>query len=150
MTVNVALRQSTWPLVIAAVVGVSSLGMSLGIRSVVVVGTDYAFGVPATVPHGVTAFSFENRGKVRHEMNLVWLKQGVTLDSVLRADPGPSRRALVHGGGVLFAEPGDRSAYRLLVDLVAGRTYLLVCNFRDAPDKPEHTQLGMFATFEVR
>jgi len=117
---------------------------------VTVVGTDYAFGVPPTITHGLTAFSFENRGRVRHEINLLWLKPGVTLDSVLRADPGPSRRALADGGGVLFAEPGERSAYRLLVDLVAGRTYLLICNFRDAPDKPQHIELGMFASFQVQ
>jgi len=128
----------------------TSLGFSSGIRNVTVVGTDYAFAVPASLAHGLTAFSFENRGRVRHEMNLLWLKHGVTLDSVLRADPGPSQRSLLEGGGVLFAEPGDRSAYRLLVDLVAGRTYLLICNFRDAPDKPQHMELGMFASFQVK
>ncbi len=150
MTVQFELRQGARPLLIAVALGLSSLGMSAGIQNVVVVGTDYAFGVPATVTHGLTAFSFENRGKVRHEMSLFWLKQGVTLDSVLRTEPGPTRRRLVEGGGVLFAEPGDRSAYRLLADLAAGRTYLLICNFRDAPDKPQHTELGMFATFQVK
>lgn len=137
-------------LLTVAVVGESTTARSGRPHQVTVVGTDYAFAVAPTLEHGPTAFSFENQGRVRHEMNLVRLKPGVTLDSLLHTPPGPARRALVEGGGLLLAEPGEPSPYQLLADLTKGRTYAVVCNLQDAPDKPPHTQLGMFASFEVR
>jgi len=149
MTTRVAQGHLAGSLLAAVLLG-SPAGPSDSIRTVTVVGTDYAFAVPPILRHGPTAFTFENHGRVRHEMNLAALKQGITLDSVLHADLGPARRALVEGGGLLLAEPGERSPYQLLADLTAGRTYILVCTLRDAPDKPPHTQLGMFASFEVR
>jgi hypothetical protein len=119
---------------------------------VTIVGTDYAFDIPAPLPAGVTAFAFENRGQQRHEMGLVRLKPGITIDSVLAVERGPNRRVLldVNTGGILFADPGQLSVDRLLVRLEVGRTYLVICNFRDAPDKPEHSVLGMAAGFTVQ
>lgn len=135
----------------AALCMATGMAVSPSVHHVTIVATDYAFNVPdQPLAHGVTEFTFENHGAVRHEMNLVRLKPGVTLDSALHAAPGPARRALVEGGGVLFAEPGARSPYQLLVDLTAGRTYVLLCTFQDAPDKPAHLALGMFAGFQVR
>jgi hypothetical protein len=120
-------------------------------REITIIGTDYLFTVPASVKLGLTAFSFENRGRERHEMSLVRLKSGITVDSVLSVHRGPNRRALmdVNTGGILFADAGQRTVDQLLVRLAPGRTYLLICNLRDAPDQPEHTALGMFAGFTV-
>lgn len=119
------------------------------IHDVTVTGTDYAFGVPI-IDRGLTAFSFENRGQVRHEMLLVRLKVGVTPDSLMRANPGRERRNLMEGGGLLIAEPGQRTLDRLLADLLPGRTYMLLCNLRDQPDQPQHVALGMFASFQAK
>src|SRR5258706_4327107 len=55
-----------------------------GMAHVAVVGSDYAFiQFPATIAAGPTRFSFENRGNVRHEMSVVLLKAGVTVEDVM-------------------------------------------------------------------
>ena len=85
-------------------------------------------------------------------MVLVQLRPGATVDSVVRARQAgaPPQETSETPIGILIADPGDRTPGRLLVDLVAGRTYLLVCNFQDAPDKPRHIALGMVASFQVQ
>lgn len=116
-----------------------------------VVGLDYAFTVPDRLPPGPTAIAFENRGEVDHEMILVRLKEGVTLDEVMEAvgGGGDPQDYLEGGAGILIADPGQTAESRLFVDLEAGRTYALVCNFQDTPDAPPHTALGMRAAFAV-
>jgi hypothetical protein len=133
-----------------AVLVIASLGHTQQVRDVTITGMDYAFGVPATIRPGLTAFTFENQGTVWHEMYLIRLKPGVSLDSLRRVPAGPQRRPLIEGGGILLAGPGQRSTDRLLVDLKPGQTYTLICNFRDEPDKPPHLEMGMFAHFQAR
>lgn len=138
----------------AIAIGASGLASCAGGASpneVTVIGLDYAFRAPGTLPPGPTAIAFENRGEVDHEMILVRLQEGVTLENVMdAARGGGDPRELTEGGpGILIASPGQTAASRLLVDLQRGRTYALVCNFRDQPDDPPHTELGMFAGFEV-
>ena len=116
---------------------------------VIVIGLDYAYQVPATLPPGPTVFGFENRGKVPHEVIIVRVKLGVTVDSVLHAD-GLAQRALTEVVGILIAEPGGRALGQILVDLTDRRTYLLLCYFRDAPDKLQHLKMGMVAPIQVR
>jgi hypothetical protein len=36
------------------------------------------------------------------------------------------------------------------VDLQAGRTYAMLCNFQDTDDAPPHTELGMVKEFVVQ
>src|SRR5262245_43175976 len=129
---------------------VASSARAQQVHDVTITGTDYAFGVPASIKPGLTAFTFENRGKVWHEMYLIRLKPGVSLDSLQRVPAGPQRRPLIEGGGILLAGPGERSTDRLLVDLKPGQTYTLICNFRNEPDKPPHLELGMFAHFQPK
>ena len=120
-------------------------------NEVTVVGIDYAFDAPDTLPPGLTAIAFENRGRFPHEMILVRLKEAVTLEEIMQAVQGggdPSE--FTEGGpGILIAGPGKTAASRLLVDLIPGRTYALVCNFRDEPEAPSHTELGMRSSFRV-
>lgn len=120
-------------------------------NEVTVLGIDYAFDAPDTLPPGPTAVAFENRGQVPHEMILVRLKEGVTLEEVTQAVQGGSDPSeFTEGGpGILIAGPGETAASRLLVDLIPGRTYALVCNFQDEPDAPPHTALGMRTSFQV-
>ncbi|HUF26089.1 MAG TPA: hypothetical protein VMM18_03810 [Gemmatimonadaceae bacterium] len=118
---------------------------------VAVKGTDYAFDVPETLPAGPTAFTFENAGQVPHEMILVRLKEGVTLPQVLEAvragaDPGEFTEG---GTAILIASPADTAETRILVDLLPGSTYALVCNFVDGEGKPPHVALGMVKSIEV-
>ena len=121
------------------------------IHRVTVSGTDYAFGALPAIRPGLTAFGFENRGKVKHEMILARLKEGVTLKQVLDlAQSGADPDSLADAAGVLFAGPGQRSGGELLVQLTPGRTYAMVCTFRDAKDKPPHVALGMVTSFTAQ
>jgi hypothetical protein len=121
-------------------------------RDVTIVAREYSFTVPPTLMPGLTTFHFVNRGKVTHEVQLFrfnpgvggaaardWVKSGNVPDSV--AD---------RSGSVLIAAPGDSVREGLTVRLVSGERYALLCQFRDAPDKPRHTSLGMFGVLEVR
>lgn len=121
------------------------------LNEVTVVGVDYAFEVPDVLPPGPTAIAFENRGEVAHEMILVRLKEGVTLENMLQvAQSGTNPDELTEGGpSILMAAPGERAATRLLVDLVPGRTYAVACNFRDEPAAQPHVALGQRTSFRV-
>jgi hypothetical protein len=116
-----------------------------------VVGTDYAFSqLPATLPAGPTVFSFENRGKVRHEMSMVLLKPGITLKQILdRPGTATGRRVAESLTGLLIARPGEAGGGRLLVDLRPGQRYLVFCSLKDMPDSEPHLMLGMVTIFEV-
>lgn len=92
-------------------------------RDIEIVGLDYAFQVPAQLPAGRTRFHFVNKGKHRHEVNIVLLKRGATLQQYIAAanaeQPlGPMTEATV---GVLFAGPDSSSPSQLLTDLQPDR-----------------------------
>lgn len=121
-------------------------------REMTVVGTDYRFQVPATVPAGLTLLGFENRGRVDHEVIVARLKPGTTLQQAHEAqrrgaDPAETTD---EGAGVLFADAGRRSAGKLLIDLAPGRSYVIICLFRDFPQAPPHAEMGMIASFTVQ
>ena len=120
-------------------------------RAVTITGTDYAFVVPGTLEAGPTLLTLENPGTVDHEMALARLRPGVTLAAALEAmEAGADDdEFLEQPVGVLFAAPGEVSGGQLLVDLVSGATYALICFLRDSPDDPPHLALGMVATLSV-
>jgi len=137
------------PLLVASVAG---LGARLSPpQAVLVVGTDYAFQVPAHIRSGETLFTFENRGTVRHEMSIVLLKEGFESDSVVAAIvAGSPRRNHVDGQGALIvARPGDPPGPRLWMNLQTGRRYLVLCVLKDTPDAKPQVMLGMVATIRV-
>lgn len=122
-------------------------------RRVTIVGTDYAFvQLPDTLRAGPTAIGFENRGNVKHEMSVVRLRPGVSVQQVLERGPGAASSRVLADQllGVLVARPGEASGGQLLVDLQPGRRYLVICTLRDAPDARQHMALGMIGSFEAR
>jgi ketosteroid isomerase-like protein len=119
---------------------------------VAIVGTDYAFiQPPTTLPPGDAVFTFENRGKVRHELSLALLRPGVAVDDAVRAPiQGERRRDHKENNiGELHAAPPDTAAARLIAKLIPGRSYALICSLRDAPDAQPHILMGMVAGFSV-
>lgn len=118
---------------------------------VVILGHDYAFEVPEPVPSGTVHFSFENVGEVPHEVVLVQLNEGVTAERVAEALQGEVDPATLMAGivGILIADPGTTAIGRLVVELEAGQTYAMLCNFTDTEDAPPHIALGMMRIFEA-
>jgi len=128
----------------------SSHGTSVA-KNVEIVGVDYAFKVPSSLPAGRTTFSFTNSGKHRHEFNIFLLKRGVRIDDVIKArKEGKSQLALIDGAvGVLFAEPGSHAPGKLTVNLLPDRDYGVQCIFRDGEKAPPHYDLGMYSVVHV-
>lgn len=117
-------------------------------NEVTVVGTDYAFEAPDTLPPGPTLFVLENRGAVEHEVGMGLLKEGMTIEGALEAQAS-GEDPLDATLGFLYADPEEQSPGQLLVDLQPGRRYGLVCLLQDHPDAPTHTELGMHHDFVV-
>ena len=109
---------------------------------ITVSGGDYSFDVPETVEAGETVIEFKNDGAEAHEMALVKLNEGASLEDVLAAQ-GPPPAAFI--GGVQGIEPGARALAS--VNLDAGN-YGLLCFFANAEGAP-HFTLGMMTTFKV-
>lgn len=130
---------------------VASADTRVSPAKVEIVATDYAFQAPATLPAGRTTFTFVNHGKVRHELNISRLKQGMSIDTLLklvRADQ--TVRDVTEGHvGVLFADSGGRSDAGLTVELTPGETYAVICIFRDSADAKRHYDLGMYSLIRV-
>ena len=120
-------------------------------RDVEVIGVDYAFKIPAKLPAGRTTFHFRNSGKKLHEFNIVLLKQSVTPEQFLQAVQAnqPQMIMVEKPVGVLFAGPGQVGAYGLTTNLLAGRTYVVICIQRDSAKSPRHVEMGMSAILRV-
>jgi hypothetical protein len=128
----------------------------LGAEDVKIIGRDFAFEAPAMLGAGMTTFSFENPGEVRHEMIIVLLRPEVTAQQITEALQGgitlrKLREQFGDGDilGILLASPHQSSAGQLLVNLVRGRTYLLICQIEEPPGAPRHNMLGMYTTLRV-
>jgi uncharacterized cupredoxin-like copper-binding protein len=128
----------------------------LGAEEVKIVGRDFSFDAPASLPAGLTTFVFENPGAVRHEMIIRLLRQGVTEQQIIDAHqtgmPLPKQMEQFADGevlGILMARPRQGSSGKLLVHLISGRTYLLLCQLEDPQGMPRHNILGMYKTFRV-
>ncbi|HUR22347.1 MAG TPA: hypothetical protein VMZ73_00600 [Acidimicrobiales bacterium] len=112
--------------------------------------TEYRYTGPAVLPAGKVTVTLANRGKERHEMNIVRLKPGVTARQVVDAEAaGQDSEQLVADdevGGVAPVDAGGTGMVEL--SLVAG-TYGYAC-FVEAGDGQPHVAKGMFAEFSVR
>jgi uncharacterized cupredoxin-like copper-binding protein len=121
-------------------------------RKVVVEASDYAFRVADTLPAGVTDFVLTNSGQQRHEVSFARMPVGVSpavfMDEYLNGNDVDS--LYDDDGAVLTAYGGESNEFTVRIDLLAGRSYLLVCELSDAPDAPPHAKMGMFKGIAVR
>ncbi len=121
------------------------------LREIQIVANDYAFVMPAELPPGPAAFAFKNEGKVRHELNISLLREGVTVEQFMAnlwADK-PSGPLIEGPVGVLFAKKESHSSAKLETNLKAGRDYVVICIFRDSAGAKRHHQLGMYSRLHV-
>jgi hypothetical protein len=122
-----------------------------GFREVDIHATEYTFRVPQTLPPGLTAFRFINDGAVSHEVQLFRFRPGTTPEAAGRLIVG-DRIADADAdawGSVLIANAGHTALERILVPLVRGELYALMCQFRNADSLPRHAKLGMVALLRV-
>jgi hypothetical protein len=120
-------------------------------REINVTATDYAFLPLPPIEAGPTLFSFVNQGKVTHEVAIVRLKATSVVETYVKTPPGPERTAQAERSvGILVAAPGMKPDGKIWVDLMKGATYVVLCNFRDKPDAPQHISMGMYTTFIPR
>ena len=118
------------------------------LQEITVAATDYAFLPLPEIKSGPTLFSFVNQGKVNHEVAIVRLKATSVVDTYVKTPPGPERTAQAERSvGILVAAPGKNPDGKIWVDLTKGATYVVLCNFRDKPDMPQHITLGMYTSF---
>jgi plastocyanin len=118
-----------------------------------VVANDYAFNpLPAHIAAGPTVFTFANHGTVQHEASIARLRDGVTVDSLLKVVKagGRARDVLERSIGILIAGPGKSPDGRLWVDLLPGSSYVLICTLRDKPEAQPHAMLGMYTGFKAQ
>jgi hypothetical protein len=78
------------------------------------------------------------------------LKPGITLKDIAELAGSATSRAISESLiGLLIARPGEAGGGQLLVDLLPGRRYLVICTLKDTPDGQPHAKLGMLATLDV-
>lgn len=122
--------------------------VALPAATVEVAGGDYLFEAPETVPAGEAVVAFSNDGEEAHEMAVVRLNDGATVEDYLGAitaetPTGPPPGVFV--GGVQGIVPGASQSW--VVDLEAG-SYGLLCFFANAEGVP-HFALGMVGQLTV-
>ena len=121
-------------------------------RKVAVEASDYVFRVADTLPSGLTDFVLTNSGRQRHEVSFARMPAGVSpatfIDEYLKGNDVDS--LYDDDGAVLTAYGGEANEVAVRIDLLKGRSYLLLCELADAPDAPPHAKMGMFKGIEVR
>jgi hypothetical protein len=121
------------------------------LAQVAVVANEYAFiGFPTSIAAGPTLFSLENQGEVRHEMSIILLKPGLTLQDALAAGLAVTGAKVAESlVGLLIARKHESAGGKLFVELKSGQRYLVICNLRDTPDADPHSKRGMVTSFDV-
>jgi hypothetical protein len=109
------------------------------------IATEYAYEGPQSIPGGWSRLTLNNQGKLAHDLMVVKLDPGKTLDDVMTAleAEGPPEWAQLYGG--VTAQPGQSESY--VVDLTPGNYVLL--SFGESEDGPPDAAQGMIASLTV-
>ncbi len=112
-------------------------------------GTDFGYQGPAEIAAGMTELVIQNEGQELHQIQLVKLAEGKTVDD-LKAYMGESNGASPEWatllGGPNAAMPGQSA--NAFVDLEPG-PYAITCDI-PSPDGKLHSQKGMMGSFTVK
>ncbi len=115
-------------------------------RTVHVVGTDFAFHAPDTLPAGLTSFHLMNQGKELHQIMLLRLAPGRTVADLEKRKAGePPPPDLMVIGGPNAAAPGGTA--EAIVNLKPG-SYAMVCGIPSTDGMP-HMMKGMIRALTV-
>lgn len=117
-------------------------------NTVTYVGTDFAFEGPETIPAGLTSIGIDNRGAEPHQVVMVRLEEGKTIEDIM-AEAEESENGLpqsvVFEGGPVAAMPGQ--VVTTTVVLEPGN-YVIVCEI-PSPDGKPHSDKGMVMPLTV-
>ncbi len=113
----------------------------------------YKFTFPeATAPSGYVTVKLVNKDtEMAHQVQLVKLREGVTLDTFKADLTGPVGEGAMMKDGTPEGGPnavGPGQSDSSIVDLTPGATYAVICNI-PAPDGKAHYLHGMIASFTV-
>jgi hypothetical protein len=112
-------------------------------------GSEYTFlGVPKTVTPGQHTLQFTNVGGEHHEMALVKLHSGVSLDTFLAASEEQRDTMGDHIGSV-HIEMGSAGIVGTLTYNFKGGHYALICEDKTSDGTPHYVK-GMKAEFDVK
>ena len=120
-------------------------------RVVTITATDYAFGVPDSIPAGLTTFRLVNQGKELHHASLVRLRDGKTIAdfragiAAAMKNHTPPPAWMGFAGGPNALTPGDTGT---ATQMLEPGSYLLVCWIPSADGTP-HIMKGMMHPFVV-
>src|SRR3989442_6911496 len=116
-----------------------------GPRLITIPATDYAFGVPDTIPAGLTTFRLVNQGKELHHANLVRLGEGKTVAdfqaglAAAMKNHTPPPTWMGFAGGPNAVTLGDTG---VATQLLEPGSYVLVCWIPSLDGVP-HVMKGM-------
>lgn len=115
-------------------------------RVVTVIGADFTFDAPETIPAGVTEFRFVNKGPSLHHMQILKLTGGKTFDDLRTAlaTQGPPPAWIKMLGGPNAPAPGTESNATLALE---PGNYAIIC-FVDIGGPPHFTK-GMIRALKV-
>ena len=130
---------------VALTVGLTACGGD-DTETVAVKGGEFTFiDVPQRIKSGVVELTFENIGTEKHEMSVIQLNAGETMDTALAEPQLAYKRATSRAN--FFAQPGKFAPSPVKLDLPPGN-YIMTC-FIIGADRTPHYFKGMKATFEV-
>lgn len=113
-----------------------------------VVMRDFAFDIPSEIKAGPRVWQFTNQGQQMHEMSIVKLAPGKTLEDVLAFaqtfEGEPPGEEMTN---IRTTSPGQRLWVNF--DLAAG-DYVMICFFPDMESGMPHAMLGMMQPFSVK
>ena len=123
------------------------------LRDITIVGNAYTYTAPESLDADVAIISFENRGRVPHDMVISRTRDDVpdrlfAYSLVWGAVTVPIRAT---GSGLLFANPSSRNdLVRMRLDLRRGERYAIHCPRCDSASTPKHDMLSMVKRVVVR
>lgn len=108
---------------------------------------DFSFKLPKAVKAGKQVWSVTNKGQQLHEINLMKISEGKTLDDAMAWAKQPTGAPpFSNVGGFQGINPGETGWMEL--DLAAGE-YIAICHIPDPATGKAHEMLGMILPFTV-
>ena len=117
-----------------------------------IVGDDFLFELPDTVPAGRLEIRLENTGTEPHQALIYRLNEGVEYQEYLKSvlkDDGGFPALSVRVGGVNYGVPSGEVELFEESDPYESGNYAVVCFIKETESGKNHYELGMISPFTV-